>query len=105
MYSFLLCLEKHPGISQDFLVSYFSIDKGTVARLCQKLEELGLIRRLVSDGDRRVYELVLADQGLDMLKIIHQHLNDWSDRMLAGFNPTDRQTAFNLLQRMADNIT
>jgi len=104
MYSFLLCLEKNPGISQDFLVSYFSIDKGTVARLCKRLEDLSLIQRSVSADDRRFYQLVLTEQGRDMLQIIHQHLNEWSDRLLAEFDPADRQMAFVLLQRMADNI-
>ncbi|HAL74233.1 MAG TPA: hypothetical protein DCM45_03950 [Clostridiales bacterium] len=105
MYSFLLCLEKNHGISQDFLVSYFSVDKGTVARLCKRLEELGLILRSICDDDRRLYQLALTEQGREMLKVIHQHLNDWSDRLLAGFDQADRQAAFVLLQRMADNIT
>lgn len=104
MYSFLLCLEKNPGISQDFLVSYYSMDKGSVARLCKRLEDLGCIRRTVCASDRRVYQLELTDAGQEILQVIHQHLNEWSDRLLAGFDESDRQTAFDLLRRMADHV-
>jgi len=105
MYSFLLCLEKNPGISQDFLVSYYSIDKGTVARLCKRLEGLGLIVRSISPDDRRVYQLELTAYGQTVLLSIHQQLNEWSDRLLSGFSEEDRQIAYTLLKRMADNIS
>jgi DNA-binding MarR family transcriptional regulator len=105
MYSILLCLGNRPGISQDFLVSYFSMDKGTVARLAKRLEEMGLITRLISRDDKRVYQLTLTSGGLDVLTTIREQLNQWSNHMLAGFNEEDRQTANRLLQRMTDNVT
>ena len=105
MYSFILCLGKNPGISQDFLASFFSIDKGTVARLCKRLEVLGLLVRSSSPDDRRVYQLELTGHGQEMLLTIHRQLNVWSDKLLSGFSESDRQTAYDLLQRMADNIS
>lgn len=105
MYTFLLCLEKNSGISQDFLTGYFSIDKGTVARLCKKLEGLYYIRRATCPEDKRAYRLELTDQGRAILKIIHEHLNEWSGMLLTGFGEDDRQLALRLLKRMADNVT
>lgn len=104
MYSFLLCLEKNPGISQDFLTSFFSIDKGTVARLCRKLEDLDYIHRSTCPDDKRAYQLTLTDHGREILLAIHDHLNEWSDRILDGLSEDDRQVAFNLLSRMSENV-
>jgi DNA-binding MarR family transcriptional regulator len=105
MYSVLLCLGNRPGVSQEFLCTYFSIDKGTVARLAKRLEEMGYISRSVSEEDRRVYRLNLTEAGHGILFIIHEQLNQWSDQLLAGFSEVDRQTALSLLQRMADNVS
>jgi DNA-binding MarR family transcriptional regulator len=105
MHSILLCLENRPGINQDFLVGYLSVDKGTIARLAKRLETLNYITRTTSDDDHRVYRLELTDAGRATLLAIHDLLNQWSDKMLAGFSEADRQTTLNLLQRMADNIS
>lgn len=104
MYSFLLCLEKNPGIRQDFLCTHFSIDKGTVARLCKRMEHLALIHRSVCSDDRRAYQLSLTETGRAMLKVIHDHLNDWSDRLFVGFSEQDRRTVFEMLRHMAENV-
>jgi DNA-binding MarR family transcriptional regulator len=104
MYSFLLCLEKNPDISQDFLAAYFSIDKGTVARLAKRLEDLAYIRRQTDPDDRRQYQLNLTGRGQEILAVIHENLNDWSARLLEGFNEEDLQTASILLKRMTSNI-
>jgi DNA-binding MarR family transcriptional regulator len=103
MYTILLCLGNRPGINQDFLCSYLSIDKGTVARLARRLEELGYISRSTCESDRRANQLDLTEAGHGILFVIHEHLNQWSDKLLAGFSETDRQTALSLLQRMTDN--
>jgi DNA-binding MarR family transcriptional regulator len=104
MYSFLLCLEKNPGISQDYLANYFSIDKGTVARLARQLAERDYIRREINAADRRIYQLTMTDKGRDALLVINDCLNRWSGLMLKGFSEEDSQTALKLLQRMSDNI-
>lgn len=104
MYSFLLCLEKNPGSSQDFLCDFYSIDKGSVARLSKKLQDLGLITRTISPTDHRLYQLDVTDKGRETLLLIHDYLNQWSEKMLVGFTADDRQIAGSFLQRMADNI-
>ncbi|MGI6326468.1 MAG: MarR family winged helix-turn-helix transcriptional regulator [Saccharofermentanales bacterium] len=104
MYSFLLCLEKTPGIRQDFFCTHFSMDKGTVARLCKRMEHLALIRRLVCPDDRRAYQLSLTETGRAMLKVIHEHLNDWSEQLFVGFSEADRKAVFEMLSHMAENV-
>jgi DNA-binding MarR family transcriptional regulator len=105
MHSILLCMESRPGINQDFLVGYLSVDKGTIARLAKRLESLHYISRTTSAEDRRVNRLELTDAGRAALLAIHDLLNQWSDKMLAGFSEADRQAAHTMLQRMADNIS
>ena len=49
----LLYINRHPGTTQDAIVSHMYIDKCTVARRTKRLEELGYISRETGKEDRR----------------------------------------------------
>ncbi len=103
MYMFINSLERNPGISQDFLVERFFMDKGNVARGAKKLEELGYIRREIDSSDRRRYNLFLTEEGHALVPVIRKYLTEWSELISKNFTDEERETAIELLDRMVDN--
>jgi len=54
-YGPLIFVYENPGRSQEALASHFAMTKGTVAKMLQRFENAGLIRREVNSSDRRAY--------------------------------------------------
>lgn len=103
MYLVLLYLEKEPGASQDELVTFLSIDKSGVARICRKLEDLTYIRRERSRDDRRLNQLYLAEPGRDLLPIIRNHMQQWRKIVTAGLDEHDQKELLRQLGHMMGN--
>ena len=103
MYLVLLYLEKEPGASQDELVTFLSIDKSGVARICRKLEDLTYIRRERSRDDRRLNQLYLAEPGRELLPIIRNHMQQWRKIVTAGLDEHDQKELLRQLGHMMDN--
>ena len=54
---------RHPGTTQDAIVSHMYIDKCTVARRTKRLEELGYISRETGKEDRRENNLYVTESA------------------------------------------
>lgn len=103
MYRFIYTLSRHPGAMQDFLSEFFYMDKGNVARVTKRLEELGFITRQVDPEDRRQYKLFLTAKGEDLVPKIRSLLNEWSRLLTENFEESEAALASSLLERMLDN--
>jgi len=105
MPTFLLTLERSPGVSQDFIAEQLRIDKSGIARLARELEELGYIRRELSSDNRRMYRLFLTEAGERALPVIRSRLALWRETVMAGIS-SDKQTEMvQLLSQMVENST
>ncbi|HEY3424592.1 MAG TPA: MarR family winged helix-turn-helix transcriptional regulator [Negativicutes bacterium] len=103
-YRYLLFLYRQEGITQDAMSKYFYVDKATTARAILALEEQGYIYRKVDPIDKRAYKVFLTEQGRSMEPIIRSVLNDWVEILTGTLTEEERKMAYNLLQRMADNV-
>ena len=100
---FLLAICRHPGFSQDQLSEHLVIDKGTTAKAVKALEKGGWIERRVDAADRRVYRLFATKQGQELGNRLDDILRQWQEVLFADFTPTEKQEAFDLVKRMAEN--
>src|SRR5687768_6719596 len=57
-------LHDHPGVDQNTLAERLALDRTTTSTTVFKLERLGLIKREVSDSDRRARILQLTSAGV-----------------------------------------
>ncbi len=103
MYKFLLALSRHPGARQDYLVELFFMDKGNVARIAKKLENLGYIRRETDPDDRRQYMLSLTESGEALLPVIRDLLHKWSQLLTSGFTNDEIALTHTLVEKMLEN--
>lgn len=100
MYMILLHIGRHPGTTQDAIVSHMNIDKCNVARHTKKLEELGYIHRETGKIDRRENNLYLTQAGEELAPVIRGYLGDWATLITRDLSDEERITLLALLDRL-----
>lgn len=103
MHLIVLHIGRHPGASQEDVVSFFALDKASVARSARRLEDLGHIRRAPDPENRRQYQLYLTPAGEEMLAVLDAATQRFQRQLSAGVSPEDWQTLAGLLQRLEEN--
>ena len=89
-YAVLRILQDHPGIDQVTLARYCALDTSTAADLAVRLEERGLVKRMMPMKSRRFRVLHLTDEGVVLLKKF-VHLNNAKSRAPLDRSRTDPQ--------------
>lgn len=100
MHMILLYIARHPGTTQDAIVSHMYIDKCNVARRTKRLEELGYIRRETGKTDRRENNLYLTPEGEALAPVIRGYLQEWARSITRDLNDQERLTLISLLDRL-----
>ncbi|HSW08661.1 MarR family winged helix-turn-helix transcriptional regulator [Aquabacterium sp.] len=80
-----------------------SLDPGSMTRALDRLEAKGLLRRVRSKEDRRVIDLELTEEGLEVSKLVPDVLAEVYNAHLAGFSRAEWTTLIDLLQRLVAN--
>ena len=96
----LLHIARHPGTTQDAIVSHMYIDKCNVARRTKKLEELGYIRRETGKVDRRQNNLYLTEEGEKLVPVIRGYLREWAKTITRDLSDEEHILLLGLLDRM-----
>lgn len=103
MHLIVLYIGRHSGASQEDVVSFFALDKASVARSARRLEDLGHIRRAPDPENRRQYQLYLTPAGEEMLAVLDQATQRFQRQLSAGVSPEDWRTLAGLLQQLEEN--
>ncbi len=98
--TYLMEICSDPGISQDQLAQRLLINKSNVARQVAVLEELGYVRREVSEQDRRMMEVCPTEKALALLPQIRQILTDWEGWITQDLTPEEIDLVTVLLGKM-----
>ena len=77
-------------VSQQELAAYLGLEKSTVSRLAAGLEKRGWLARERDPANRRVYRLVLTEEGDDAVTRITQHLEAAHGRVLDALTDDER---------------
>ena len=104
MHLIILYTGRNPGASQEDIVTFYALDKASVARDARRLEEMGHIRRELVPDNRRQYQLFLTEAGQEMLSVLHQATDGFQQRLAGGIAPEDWELLAGLLQRLEANV-
>lgn len=96
-------LQKKGSCNQETLCSTVDIDKGRMARIMDRLEQSGLVQRVVNRSDKRAKLVALTDDGLKMLETIDSIFSDWDEICFTGFSGEERQQYHDFLERISQN--
>jgi MarR family transcriptional regulator for hemolysin len=95
----LVKLERQPGLSQRELAEILEVEPITVARLVDRLEQLGMVERRPDPKDRRIWRLHLCPPAEPVLQEIEEERNDLAGLTTAAL---DDATVDDLVTAMAD---
>lgn len=83
-FSVLATIAEHPQLDQGSLAVSVALDRSTMADVCRRLEQRGLIERVIAPSDGRRKLLGLTDRGRRVLDTVHERVRELDSRLLAG---------------------
>lgn len=97
-FAVLATVEAHPGVDQGSLASTVALDRSTMADVCRRLEDRGLIERTTAPADGRRKLLTLTDNGEQTLREVGRRVETLGDQLLS---PLDDAGRVRLLRELA----
>ena len=98
-YCVLRVLEDHPGIDQVTLARLCALDTSTAADLAVRLEERGLVRRMMPMKSKRYRLLQLTPEGAALVKRLVPNACMLSRRLLQALNKKEQRIFLLLLKK------
>ena len=83
-YAFILAISREPGRSQEELARELCINKSTVARNLNCLEERGYISRSPLSTDKRQFAVYPTEKALTVLPEIKNASTEWMELLSQG---------------------
>ncbi|WP_236887741.1 MarR family winged helix-turn-helix transcriptional regulator [Metaclostridioides mangenotii] len=96
--------EENKPISQKELASLMNIKDSSVARLVDRMERDGLIKRVENPKDERVKFLELTNNGRNQIEALLPEGKYFSDLLLEGITNEELLTFYKVLDKMSINI-
>src|ERR1700751_1977822 len=98
-YCVLRVLQSHPGIDQVTLARFCALDTSTAADLAVRLEERGLVRRMMPMKSKRFRLLHLTPDGTNLLKKLVPRSKLLARRLLEALNDNEQRVFVLLLKK------
>ena len=98
-YGILLVLKHQPKIEQITVAKLLGLDRSTTGMVLTKLEEAGLVGRVIGEKDRRKRTLELTSAGERMLARLAEPARRAQARVLSAFTPGEQKQFLNLLDK------
>lgn len=101
----LIKLHYKPGMTQNEMAALCEIEPITVARLVDRLEASGLVKRCPDPSDRRVNRLLLLPAAEPVLEKIKEVRAQSQRELIGDMDPTFRQAAVEALKHMKNKLS
>ena len=85
-------IARHSGIDQATLAATISFDRATIGGVIDRLEQKGLVQRVVSEQDRRARQLHLTPEGAQLLAASRPVVEALQAEILAPLSAAERAT-------------
>jgi DNA-binding MarR family transcriptional regulator len=101
-YAFVLVICREPGRSQEDLARELCVNKSTVARNINYLEERGYVSRTPLPHDKRQFSVFPTEKALNVLPEIRTASAEWMTLLSEGIPQNELDTFNSVLQRMQE---
>ena len=99
-----ILLNKNNNINQRDIENEFKLSNPTVNGILNRLENKGLVRRVIDDTDKRVKHIIPLKKSEKLMEIVKQKRENLENNMIKNIN-NDELITFNLvLEKMIKNI-
>jgi len=101
-YAFVLAICREPGRSQEELAKELCVNKSTVARNLNYLEERGYISRTPLTNDKRQFSIFPTQKALEVLPQIKNASKEWMELLSEGIPKSELEVFDSVLLRMQE---
>ena len=101
----LVRLQMQPDLTQNDLAALAEVAPMTIAKLIDRLETLGLVKRRADPADRRVWRLRLTPAAAPMTREIKNFRAKLHSVMTKGIEPAVLRTMTRALRQMKQNVS
>lgn len=101
-YAVLRILQDHPDIDQNTLANLCALDTSTTAALAVRLEERGLVERVVLPTNRKFRRVRLTAEGRSLLNELVPAVHELRRQMLASLDPAEQEVFMHLLKKFVN---
>ena len=91
-------IHTHPGADQARIAALIAYDRATIGGVIDRLEKKGIVRREVSEKDRRAREVYLTEEGQKIVAAMLPVVQEMQGDILRGLDPDQRASFLNLAQ-------
>jgi DNA-binding MarR family transcriptional regulator len=102
---FLVKLHKKDGISQHELASITERDKTSLTRFVKTMERKNLVKRKVSESDKRIKLVCLTEKGKEVYKKSLPIMQKTIQELQQGLSELEVQMVISILQKFQTNIS
>ena len=99
-YAFVLAICRHPGRSQEELARELCLNKSTVARNINYLEEKGYVSRAPLPNDKRQFSVHPTEKMLSVLPEIREASAEWMTLLSEGVAQEELEIFNSVLEHM-----
>ena len=103
-YAVLLLLDGANGWRLTDLSERLLLDKSTVTRLVDRLEQAGLLRRIADRADRRVQRVLLTERGVEQRERAQAAHERSLRRRFAALDPDEQRQLCRLLGKLREGL-
>jgi len=100
----LVKLHENGPMKVSDLATELCITPGGMTGLSDKLLTLGYIKRKRSETDRRIVELEITEEGIEILQTIKKLNRELTEKLFDGFSETDAEHLVKLIKLIIRNI-
>jgi MarR family transcriptional regulator for hemolysin len=100
----LNAISEQGTVSQRMLAGHVHLDGATMTHHVDRLEALGLVRRQLDPGDRRVRRIEATAEGKRLHRRLRAELQKFEAKLFAGLDDEDRAQLRRLLDRLDENL-
>ena len=101
-YAYVLAISGKPGRSQEEIAQELLVNKSTVARNLNYLEEKGYIERKPEEHDKRQFSVFPTKKMLSVLPEIKKASDQWMDLLSEGISPEELKVFHSVLEQMQE---
>jgi DNA-binding MarR family transcriptional regulator len=101
-YSIMTVIAAEPGLDQSKLAEEVGVDRATLANVVARLEDAGMLRRIVSRLDKRQKLITLSARGKSMLAKMQEPVYRAHARTIEALPPETQAVFMELLVKLVD---
>lgn len=94
----------HPGASAQEMVECIRVDKATLTKIIKKLIEIGYVKVVCDEKDKRIKHLYLTEKGIPAVKRIKEIHGDFYHTLCSGLSSRDVDLTEKTMEQMMENV-